>query len=633
LHTDLVQRIEKGEISSVNELISANLDVESLAIDVIDRIDSPADIVAAWQILTDLKIIDPTCGSGTFLFAALRILHGLYAAVLDIAALHARTSANGDLRCILDAAGMHPNRDYFILKHATLSNLYGVDIMHEAVEIAHLRIFLKLISAIKKRGDLEPLPDLDFNIKPGNILVGALTSEGIELNADKLLGPSDVERLVSSADQMKDDYRIFRDAQEAGDEETARMYRTSLSGLLNKARDTADRHFHMAQELWGSLDRWRETHAPFHWFLEYPEVIPDGGFDVVIGNPPYVALSKVKSYRFSGLKTQEAPDIYAPCCERAAQITRQDGRLSMILPISAQFSKNFMNLRSLLEEKFTNLWISSFSRNPAALFSPALGVRNTILIGGNGSGRGLQVTKTHRWYEDYRPSLFETLKYTRMNDKIAQAIGAWPRTVNEATVSMMMTMLRHCPRRLATVVSRRGHYDIGIKSIALYWISCYDKEPPSFTSTGQPIPHTAARKIKFEDCRTRDAVLAIMASKAMLFWWACNGDDFNVTAGLLTALPIDLSLLPDTVVGQLSEIGRDIAASLPNHVQYTKYAGKWMGNYVLPELREVTNRADRLLARTLGYEHALPDLELFYWSFYKPTAERPGTVRRLPAFR
>jgi hypothetical protein len=97
-------------------------------------------------------------------------------------------------------------------------------------------------------------------------------------------------------------------------------------------------------------------------------------------------------------------------------------------------------------------------------------------------------------------------------------------------------------------------------------------------------------------------------------------------------LPVDLRAFDEPVVNRLAEIGRELSKQLPKHVQYTKYAGKWMGNYVLPELRDVTDKVDHLLAKTLGYEDKLDDLELFYWSFYKPTGERPGTLREIPTF-
>ena len=76
----------------------------------------------------------------------------------------------------------HPNRRYFILKSIILNNLFGVDIMEEAVEICKLRLFLKLAAQVEPDAaatelGIEPLPDIDFNIRAGNTLVGYATYE------------------------------------------------------------------------------------------------------------------------------------------------------------------------------------------------------------------------------------------------------------------------------------------------------------------------------------------------------------------------------------------------------------------------------------------------------------------------
>ena len=68
------------------------------------------------------------------------------------------------------------NRRYFILKSIAVNNLYGVDIMEEAVEICKLRLFLKLVAQVERVEDVEPLPDIDFNVRLlGNTLVGYAT--------------------------------------------------------------------------------------------------------------------------------------------------------------------------------------------------------------------------------------------------------------------------------------------------------------------------------------------------------------------------------------------------------------------------------------------------------------------------
>ena len=74
--------------------------------------------------------------------------------------------------------------------------------MKEATEIARLRLFLKLVSAIDDRKDLEPLPDLDFNIKAGNILVGARTVDEIRDTTD-LFAAQTIEGVLERAERRQ----------------------------------------------------------------------------------------------------------------------------------------------------------------------------------------------------------------------------------------------------------------------------------------------------------------------------------------------------------------------------------------------------------------------------------------------
>ena len=70
----------------------------------------------------------------------------------------------GDFKKILAQIAKHPNERYFVLKSIIINNLYGVDIMEEAVEICKLRLFLKLVAQVETAEQIEPLPDVDFNI-------------------------------------------------------------------------------------------------------------------------------------------------------------------------------------------------------------------------------------------------------------------------------------------------------------------------------------------------------------------------------------------------------------------------------------------------------------------------------------
>ena len=80
----------------------------------------------------------------------------------------------------------HGEINYYIKKRIITDNLFGVDLMEEATEIAKLRLFLSLVASAKTLAQLEPLPNIDFNILAGNSLIGIL-----KVNAesfDKLQG-------------------------------------------------------------------------------------------------------------------------------------------------------------------------------------------------------------------------------------------------------------------------------------------------------------------------------------------------------------------------------------------------------------------------------------------------------------
>jgi hypothetical protein len=120
-----------------------------------------------------LSLLDPACGSGAFLVAAMKTLLSLTTGLLG------RAEAVQE-REVLDWVEAEQKkhkgipRAYWIKKKIITENIYGVDIMEEAVEIAKLRLFLALVASAEKRDQLEPLPNIEFNLLPGNSLIGLL---------------------------------------------------------------------------------------------------------------------------------------------------------------------------------------------------------------------------------------------------------------------------------------------------------------------------------------------------------------------------------------------------------------------------------------------------------------------------
>lgn len=206
---ELRAKLTGGEIRSINDLITYNLDIRQFAQDVIENCEGPELLRAFWHAIENITVLDPTCGSGAFLFAALNILEPLYEACLDRMQSFVddldrsgekhRPEKFADFRKILDRVQQHPNRRYFTLKSIIINNLYGVDIMEEAVEICKLRLFLKLVAQVERVKDIEPLPDIDFNIRAGNTLVGFTSLEDVKTALTR--DPSGQLKLIDAKSQ------------------------------------------------------------------------------------------------------------------------------------------------------------------------------------------------------------------------------------------------------------------------------------------------------------------------------------------------------------------------------------------------------------------------------------------------
>ncbi len=142
-------------------------------------------------------------------------------------------------------------------------------------------------------------------------------------------------------------------------------------------RDALTSALHKAVATDTMLSAWVASHQPLHMLAEFPEVTTTGGFDVVIGNPPYVKRSEVaKLYRFDGYATSDCPNIYAPCTERALALVRDGGVLSFVLPLSAVWSDDFAVLRKQLAAA-GSVSMACFGLNPDMIFR-GVGTRNAI---------------------------------------------------------------------------------------------------------------------------------------------------------------------------------------------------------------------------------------------------------------
>ena len=657
-YAEVRAKLAGGQAQDINDLITLNLDIGQFAKDVIAQSEGPELLRAFWHAMRDFSVLDPTCGSGAFLFAALNVLEPLYTACLEgmrgflddleRTERHSSPKALSDFKDVLAQMEKHSSERYFVLKSIVLNNLYGVDIMEEAVEICKLRLFLKLAAQLERYDQIEPLPDIDFNIRTGNTLVGFTSLDAVRqamtvtpegqyraLFDEDMATLTRIERRSRIASEA---FNQFREQQtELGGDVNAND-KAELRRRLESLSDELDRH--LATEYGVNLrgpaayDSWRASHQPFHWFVEFYGIMSKGGFDVVIGNPPYIAMRKVSDYRIRGFQTMNCPDIYAACVERSTLLTSDSARYGMILPISFQFSDAFEHARAVIHAHAQEIWVSTFSRNPAALFNAGLGVRSTIFIA-HASRDGkpdIFTTRLNRWVEKFRGVLFQSLEYTTLPLSLAKS--GWTRIGNsrmgdlfEALATQGRTLAEGFP-----IVRYAKRSPLRFKTTALYYVSAFVSDPPSYDGLGRTIPHTKVGVLNFSTDECQEIALVLALGKIALIWWAATGDDFDVTASGLGGTPIGYDSFTDGVRSKLQGLSSQIQEAMSQNVIYTHYAGKWMGNYDIKCVRHLTDVADRLVLDTLGLGAYWDDLELEYVRFLKMTGERPGTTRSVPDF-
>ncbi|MCI2109100.1 MAG: SAM-dependent methyltransferase [Bacteroidales bacterium] len=601
-YQDVKNKIESGEICVINDFITYNLNIPKIAYDFLNSTEDKKFIEVFYAELRKVTILDPTCGSGAFLFAALNLLEPLYEVCISrMEEFNAqdRSCFNEQLSEIQNK--YRSNIQYFIYKSIILRNLYGVDIMAEAVEIAKLRLFLKMVAVVDvdKRAEnmgLDPLPDIDFNIRCGNTLIGYANEHSIELdlygaNANLFLAQESAERIAGQLKLVSEAYCRFRDEQlKAGDSVHAyKNAKEQLSKALTNLNIELNRHMFKASGS-GSYDEWIKKHQPFHWISEFYQIITEnGGFDVIIGNPPYVSISKIDYLSLSD--DFKSGDLYGYVIRRVYDILCSKGRHGFIVMHSLAFSGNYCDVRRIIKTKSNSAWFSFYGRIPAGLFSGNVRVRNAIYLTAP-SGNNYFTSRMHRWFSEQRPTLFNTLKYNSFlwTDEIPRLYDASLQSVYENKRGQHISLYE----------SKMGKSLI-YKKVAYNWLSVSHIEPPAQDLLGTQIPQSSSSiGIMRIDKQYYEIILLLCSGKLYMSKWLTYGDDFHLMEKDLSNFVFPFASITDEDIMALHQIYCEFTKELPNTVQFKLNAGIRVGTFNTKSLWHITDKSDMIFYKYLS---------------------------------
>jgi hypothetical protein len=619
------EKLKSGEVRSIDDLITLNLDIRQFAQDVIENTESPDLLRSFWEALRKITVLDPTCGSGAFLFAALNILEPLYDGCLERmrefldmwgeAGKKAHPNYCKWFEETLRRAEKHPNLKYYIYKSIILNNLYGVDIMPEAVEICKLRLFLKLAAQVdpdrsKTNLGLEPLPDIDFNIRAGNTLVGFATYDEVKKAVKSKLDFEDtMAKIEERAREVDELFELFRQQQvKLGGEITPqdkRRLRDRLKALEDKLNVYLAREYVIDAVHHEEKYRcWLESHRPFHWFVEFYGIMKRGGFDVIIGNPPYVEYSKVKQdYQVRGFATQSCGNIYAMVIERCIRTLRGGGRISMIVQLPIVCTDRMAPLQNQCHAHSRSAWFATFDDRPGRLFDGLEHIRATVFAIAKGTPQedNLYTTTYTRWYSDARPTLFEVLSFAGSGDIATR--GAIPKVGHPIARSVYQKVSAFTG--LAAALGSTSKHKVYFHNAPQYWIRAMDFVPYFWNERDGEQMSSQVKPLCFNTPEDSAAAVAALNSTIFYWWFIVHSDCRHLNMREIETFPLGLDRMADSTKTELTALCRRLMDDLNRNKArkecYYRSTGKVVYDEFYPRLsKPIIDEIDCVLAKHYG---------------------------------
>ena len=635
----LKAKIENGEIHRIDDLITHNLDIERFASDAL-RYYEGSDFIAAFYAaiagrkalqsnqkeIRGITVLDPACGSGAFLFAALNVLEPLYEQCINRMedfigeddslreqGKRKGTKKHPQFRTVLADIAKHPNRKYWIYKTIILNNLYGVDLMKEATEIAKLRLFLKLAAEAeydqsRDNLGLEPLPDIDFNIRSGNSLVGFASMQQFEklVELDPHTGQqrldygSLTDEVREQATEVETANAAFRDAQDGSSDE----YQNAKQGLQQRLDILNDRmNRYLAEEYGidterkGNYERWLESHQPFNWLAEFYGITEqDGGFDVVIGNPPYLETQQI-DYDPLGLETVETKAVHAMFIENSKRLLIEDGALSMIVPLSLVSTQRMQIVQKILERD-KSVWYSNYAWRPDKLFD-TVNRALTIFIAVS-SDDACFSTNYQKWNSHTRSFLFDNTNF--ISTERANSSHFWVAKMGNPVEKSILSKMLSSDKTVKNFLTKQGPKVFYRTTGGLYW-KIFTDFSPKFIVNGKLDSSSRETTLTTSEERYHYPVIATLSSN--LFWWwytlASNLRDLNPSD--IRHFPVTLSVLEDR---NLLELGKKYVQDLNSNsfmqTRFQKQTGETKTqSFKVQKSKPIIDKIDCILAKHYGF--------------------------------
>jgi hypothetical protein len=361
---------------------------------------------------------------------------------------------------------------------------------------------------------------------------------------------------------------------------------------------------------------WLKSHQPFHWFVDFYGIMSKGGFDTIIGNPPYVEYKEIKgTYRIRDFETEECENLFAFFYERGVALGHKAARLGLIIPVASVCTDAYAALQQVWTSS-GNLIVSNFNDRPGKLFEGLEHIRLAIVLLGKcpPDMRRIHTTRYNKWNTEARSCLFQTLRFADVTTHLRN--GAIPKLGTEPELDILYrTALQK--RYVENFVSKTGSHQIYYTRKLSGFVQILNFIPSIFDSRGRKREPSELKSIPFTTKEHRDVFLSLLNSS--LFYWFLTvwSDCRNLNKREVYGVPFDFDKASNEIRSRLTELTSKLIADFRRNAKvlemnYEKW-GRMRIECIYPKYsKSVIDEIDSVLGRHYGFTDDETDFIINY---------------------
>jgi len=593
--------IEPYLVDRVNEKFNKNFETIDQIIESNDR-----DILLyLFEQLKEIKILDPAVGSAHFLESAINILVSIYEKIrekakelnikkgLEIIA----TDEKGKIKTI-NLLEISDDEFKLLVKFFIIlsKNIYGVDINPSALKVAKARLFLTLAKHFKvgKEKDIFiRFPNVHFNLREGNSLIGyveigkeketkqptlfdfGIREEEIDYITEKIKVVEELKSyLEKTAKSLNLDGNIVEEVKELNKilakrkidwndfEKVLRTkeklitiliaslnskYAKPLNDLLNEITDLFNQKLDekFAEEHSIKLEDLKKIKT-FHWIFEFPEVFLDrGGFDVVVGNPPYGNTLEDVEKEICKDYSSYTGEIASVFVERCIPMNKNMGYFSFIITYAITFNKDLSGTRKFIFENYEECFISTFDRDKCRFFDNMTQSVSIMLCKRKTQKKNCKfyTSQMFRVMPEINSIDYQLANSYLLGDKVGVSFQEKHRLpkIGQKTILDILGKIVNNKQTVSDLISNRGE-KVWIRTSGNYWYNAWDRKPYQSSE----VKHITVKK------EFKDFLVLLVNSSTFYLWFRIYGDGRHMNIDIMKAFPIPFSEKIKSVSGIIS---------------------------------------------------------------------------------